>query len=245
MREDRSVALLFHTDESFDTKNHVQLGVLASGGSVAEAQLALDDIVEWAYEKGMCRSGAELHGTEVHGGRGQWSKATNIADRVDLYGKVLDVLSDCGVEVILHGAKIKHLKHRYGLRHDPYRWEFINVLERLNERLRSLDDYAVVIADQQHQHRGRVQRDVIDCRVHGTPGYRTQKLDRILDTAHFVDSELSRMIQLADMVAFVARRRLSVPRESDPRAEVAMADLDAKVRSAVPDPKAKYLTIRT
>jgi hypothetical protein len=107
-----------------------------------------------------------------------------------------------------------------------------------------VDDYAVVIADQQHQHRERVQRDVIDCRIHGTSGYRSQKLDRILDTAHFVDSELSRMIQLADMVAFIARRRLSVPTETDSRAEIAMSNLDAKIRAAVPDPKAKYLTIR-
>ena len=182
--------------------------------------------------------------TRFTGGTGQWSKATNVPDRIELYGKVLDVLSDCGVEVILHGAKIRRLKNRYGPEHDPYWWEFINVLERLNERMRTLDEYAVVIADQQHQHRERVQRDVIDCRVNGTSGYRAQKLDRILDTAHFVDSKLSRMIQLADMTAFITRRRLSVPTESDQRAELAMADLNSKVRSAVPDPKAKYLTIR-
>ena len=62
------MALLFHTDESFDTNYHVQLDVLADGGSVACAQQALDDIVEWAFDKGMCRWGAELHGNEIHGG---------------------------------------------------------------------------------------------------------------------------------------------------------------------------------
>lgn len=34
---------------------------------------------------------------------------------------------------------------RYGKDFDPYRWEFMNLLERLNERLRARDECAVVM----------------------------------------------------------------------------------------------------
>ena len=43
--------------------------------------------------------------------------------------------------------------------------------------------------------------------------------------ADFVDSEHSALVQLADMAALVKRRRLSFPREADPRLEAVMEEL--------------------
>ena len=61
----------------------------------------------------------------------------------------------------------------------------------------------LVISDQQTEHREGIQHDVANSKRYGAGGYRSQKLERILDTAHFVDSKLSRMVQLADMATFV------------------------------------------
>lgn len=48
----------------------------------------------------------------------------------------------------------------------------------------------------------------------GTTGYRTQLLDRVVDTVHFVNSAPCPMVQLADVVTYV-KRRAAAPRHPD------------------------------
>jgi hypothetical protein len=163
---------------------------------------------------------------------------------VAIFDATLEVLRDCRIEVIARGADLARFQRSYGAGRTPYRWEFSNLLERLNERLHARDEYGLVIADQQHQYRQSLQRLVIDARRVGTGGYRDQQLDRILDTAHFVDSRLSRMTQLADMVAFLMRRRQSVRQETDARAEAAVSRWLQVIDAAIPEPKGQYFTVR-
>src|SRR5690606_5275601 len=131
---------------------------------------------------------AELHADHIFHGRDGWKGS--VSDRATVFLKALEVLRRHDIEVIAHGANLRSLRKTYGASFDPYRWEFRNMLERLNERLRTRDEYAVVIADHHAKYRTRIQQDVIDCRSNGTGGYRDQKLTRIVDTAHFVDSRL-------------------------------------------------------
>lgn len=234
---------MFHVDESADEHFHFHAGVLVEARDAAKASDRLDDIVEAACDARLCRSNAELHAADIIAGKNGWKGPVD--GRIDVMRKALGVLGPHHIEVIAHGADLAKVRKRYGKKFDPYRWEFMNLLERLNERLSARDEYAVVIADQHAQHRERVQKDVIDSRVYGTGGYRNQLLTRIVDTAHFVDSHLSRMTQLADLVVSILRRRASFPTEHDPRAEAVNAELYDLVFDAIPDPKAKYRTVRT
>lgn len=107
----------------------------------------------------------------------------------------------------LQGFDLTRFRKKYGDL-DHYPWAFENLLERLNERLLERGEYAVVIADEQHAYKDELQRQVMLGRQRAPyGGYRAQQLTQVLDTAHFVDSKLSRLTQLADMVAFVVRRR--------------------------------------
>ena len=115
-------------------------------------------------------------------------------------------------------------------------------LERLNERLKARDEYGLVIADEQHQYGPQLTRLVGQWKDQGTGGYRGQVLSRILDAVHFVDSKVSPMTQLADIAAYVHRRRLFVPTESNPNAEAAMKMLHDLVLVGVPDPTGQYVT---
>jgi len=180
---------MFHVDESADRRYHFHGGVLVDARDAAAASEELDSIVEEAHDAGLCRWNAELHAADIFSARGGWKGP--VSDRAAVFRKALEVLKPHNIEVIAHGANLKALRKRYSRSFDPYRWEFSNMLERLNERLRVRDEYAVVIADHHAVHRDRVQQDVIDSRFYGTGGYRHQKLTRIVDTAHFVDSKLS------------------------------------------------------
>jgi hypothetical protein len=239
------VLRLFYVDESRDrgtTGHHYFVGLLAEAEAVARAEAELEVIAEQAWDDEMARWGAELHAAEIFNGSKAWEHGS-IQQRIDLLEATLTVIGNAGIEVIARGANMKRFAERYpGV--EPYRWEFSNLLERLNERLRRVGDYGLVISDQQTEHREAIQHDVARSKQYGTGGYRSQKLERILDTAHFVDSKLSRMIQLADMAAFVLRRRASHETEGDARLEVVMERLARLVYDAIPEPKGQFHTIR-
>lgn len=236
------MTLLFYVDESRDTLHHFHLGLLTTGAQVSTLEADLEAIVDAAFEDGACRYRSELHGVDLFHGTGDWSRAT-VPQRISVYESALELIPRHGVEVLARGANLARFGARYG-GGDPYRWEFSNLLERLNERLRSRDEFGLVIADEQHQFRDLLRRDLANSKEHGTGGYRSQRLTRVLDTAHFVDSRLSRVTQLADLTAFVVRRRASCPAESDPRQEAVMARLFGLVTSGIPEPRGQYHTVR-
>jgi hypothetical protein len=210
------VTLTFHIDESRDSGHHFHLGLLSTGEAVAAAEQELTQIVEQAMVDGACVWEAELHGVEVFHQTGQWAQSS-IPQSIAVFDAALGVLAKYDIEVIARGADLPAFRKSYG-DGDPFIWIFSNLLERLDERLDARSDYGLVIADQQNEYRERLQSDLTHAKRQGTGGYRSSKLPRIVDTAHFVDSKRSRMIQLADMCAFVARRRST--RRVEPVAQV-------------------------
>jgi len=74
--------------------------------------------------------------------------------------------------------------------------------------------------------------DLSAYRTQGTKGYRSQLLDRIVDTLHFAPSHSSRLVQAADMLAFMYRR-LETHTESDPRATRANEALWSRIQPTV------------
>ena len=80
-----------------------------------------------------------------------------------------------------------------------------HLLERVDEYVTSVGEYALVIADEvdaQAKHRA----DLSTYREVGTLGYRHRKLTRIVDTLHFAPSNASRLVQATDVIAFLYRR---------------------------------------
>ncbi|HWS37032.1 MAG TPA: DUF3800 domain-containing protein [Actinoplanes sp.] len=96
-----------------------------------------------------------------------------------------------------------------------------HLLERVDEYAASIGDYALVIADEVDG-QARYRADFSGYRRSGTGGYRGRKLTRIVDTLHFAPSHASRLVQAADMVAFLYRR-VFAHLESDHRARKAKA----------------------
>jgi hypothetical protein len=240
------VTRLFYVDESRDRGHHYHVGLLAEGHQVAVAEEALDAVIERAYDNGLADYDSELHALDIWTRRKGWARdpARSTPDqRGVVIEEALTVIVQNGIEVIARGVHMGNFAERYS-GGDPMSWAFSNLLERLNERLRTLDDYGLIIADQHDQYRKIMQRDVANAKQRRTGGYRSQQFDRIVDTAHFVDSKLSRMVQAADMAAFVLRRRATIPRETDDRLETLMERLHSIVEYTVPNPKGQYHSIR-
>ncbi|MGH3544955.1 MAG: DUF3800 domain-containing protein [Mycobacteriales bacterium] len=106
-----------------------------------------------------------------------------------------------------------------------------HLLERVDECVTSLGDYTLVIADEvdgQARHRA----DLSSYREVGTAGYRHRKLARIVDTLHFAPSRASRLVQAADVIAFLYRR-VFTHREADERSRKAKIAMWNRLRPRV------------
>lgn len=63
-------------------------------------------------------------------------------------------------------------------------------------------------------------------------GYRSRQLTRIVDTIHFAPSKASRMVQAADLVAFL-HHRIKSRADTDPRAKRANESLWERIADKV------------
>lgn len=236
------MTLLFFVDESADRTHHYHVGLLASGEQVAAAENELDQVAQLALDLGYNDGWPprpELHGLEIFSGAKGWA-GLSYAQRYEVVEAALDVIGRHGVEVLARGVELARFQKRYNKdKSFLHQIAFRNLLERLCERLAQRDDLGLVIADE-HYTKSVMRHEVRQAKSGRTPGYRGTNFARILDTLHFVDSGDSRMVQLADLVAFTRRRRRSIPTERHPDGEAAMARIAERLHDAVPEPSGQY-----
>ncbi|MGX7681871.1 DUF3800 domain-containing protein [Jatrophihabitans sp. DSM 45814] len=90
-------------------------------------------------------------------------------------------------------------------------------MERLDEHASKMGRNALVIADEvdgQSQYR----QELWGYQHGATWGYRSRRITRVIDTIHFAPSHASRLVQGADLIAYLYRRRMTIT-ERDKRAE--------------------------
>jgi hypothetical protein len=104
-------------------------------------------------------------------------------------------------------------------------------MERIDDHARTCHpkQRVLLIADEVDGQDGH-RRNLWDYRRRGTPGYRSSRLVQIVDTIHFAPSHASRLIQAADLIAYMYRRR-KLHHETDQRA----ADANQRIWSHVSD----------
>ena len=139
--------------------------------------------------------------------------------RIGVFDDVVEAVAGQDVRVILRAMDVVGQRARYHRPDPPHTVVLQHLLERIDECVTGLGEYALVIADEvdaQARHRA----DLSSYREAGTAGYRSRKLTRIVDTLHFAPSSASRLVQAADVIAFLYRRVFTV-QETDERSRKA------------------------
>ena len=182
----------------------------AAAGSLSQA---LDDVAERARRAYLPTHPAplELHGQPLFQGTKEWEPVKHqIRALVSVYSQAMKVIGEQEVAIFLRGLDRQRHAARYATPWPAHEVVLQHLLERLDDYGRRLDERILVIADDindPNRHRARLQ----DFRSTGTPGYRSSRLPFILDTLHFVPSHHSRLVQAADLVTFLHRRRKTLP----------------------------------
>lgn len=222
---------LFYIDESGNTGADLANTVepihwlVAIGMDEHCAQRSEQEIMSIAdrYFGGRAREADfEIHGSELFNGRGE-ARALTPAERVALYDEILAVVPRCGGKVWIHGINKPLLAERarqkgYTPDH-PYKLCFMYLVEAIDRWLAErqpqpslLDDampgpLGLLVSDEQDEMERTLVSGLARWRQWGTDhGYRARHVKYLVDTVHYVKSQDSWLIQLADCVSYIRNR---------------------------------------
>ncbi|WP_420368868.1 DUF3800 domain-containing protein [Curtobacterium sp. L1-20] len=219
--------LLCYVDESFKNDFYGFGAVVVDAEQTRRLTARMHELVASLGEYGVDPR-TEVHAHPVFHGKEEWA-AVPPRVRVKVFLEVVDAVRASGATVLLRGVRPDRLRRYqetrgYRDRYAPEQVAFQHLLQRVDRHATASDRHALVIADERAD-RDRHRERFAVYQAYGTPGtYMHTRLERLLDTVHFAPSHHSRMLQIADVVAFVWVRSQTVV-ERDPRQARVMAAL--------------------
>ena len=183
-------------------------GVAVFERGIYHAIKALDDVVE-SYQLGGSCHDIELHGTDMYGGRTLPWRPIKRAEREKMIGDALGVIQTQRNAMRLFGVAV----HKASIApRDPIEFAFEEICNRFNlflartnnrDTRSSQAQRGMVIMDEM-RHEQPLQALARHFRLNGT---RWGALRNMAEVPLFVDSRASRLVQLADLVAYALWRR--------------------------------------
>ncbi|MGL4176805.1 MAG: DUF3800 domain-containing protein [Dermatophilaceae bacterium] len=226
--------LLAYLDESYTKERYFIAAVLVPDASARPLTQALDGIVTQTSEDHPDLSrDAELHGYDIVAGKADWEcLAPRVRVRIGVFDKALQALAAHDVRLVIRSVDIVGLDRRHPNGHDhPHSIVMTHLVERIDEYAEKAGHNALLIADEVTD-QDTYRRDLGHYQRLSTWGYRSRQITHIVDTLHFAPSTASRLVQAADLVAYLARR-IATHTETDPRAERANARLWSHVQPLI------------
>jgi hypothetical protein len=222
------LVLLCYVDESTQGQFHGFAAVLADDHATKRLTAALNRIMDQAaIDYGIPRT-TEIHAHPMFHGQEAW-REVGVRARVALFYKIIEAIASEDVIILLRSVdqvrlELRQSRENYPVAFPPEQVCFQHILQRAQRIATSRETHCLIIADNRSD-RERHREHFATYQTEGTPGvYMRTTLDRLLDTVHFAPSHQSRMLQAADMLAFIYRRHHTV-KESDQRSEAAMSKL--------------------
>lgn len=174
----------------------------------------------------------EFHGNEVWGGGGYW-KGRSPDDLIAAYEAVIGLIPEFDLDLAHASIHKQRLHARYGGGADDnaYRLALQFLLEKID---RYGGTRKILVADEAKEQRLKAIKMVADLQDWGGGEVPGRELVNVIDSLHFVESNASPGVQLADMAAF-AFQRYRNKRDTHPNAQEAIARIyrviDSQVRT--------------
>jgi hypothetical protein len=161
----------------------------------------------------------EFHGVELWGGTRHWAGKTP-SDLIAAYEDALSILPELEISVAhssIHKARL-HRKYNGSRDQNAYRLALQFLLEKVD---RLGPDLKVVVADEAKEQQLAAVKLVANLQEWGGGEVPGRTLTTVIDSLHFVRSDTSPGVQLADLVAFAIQRK-RYARDSHPDAQAAI-----------------------
>lgn len=208
--------LLTYVDESYDNDCYWMVALSVAEKHLRPLHNALDSVVRKAADNYPVDHHAELHGHALVQARDDWHRMGNkgsnmVRARIGVYADAMKAIGSHDVQVIVQGLDLRAYRAHRNSGEDfppPHQVVLRHLLEQICDHVEARDDLALVIADEidgADDHRRRFR----DYQAVGTGGSISSTLPCIVDTIHFAPSEASRLLQAADLIAYLHRRLVS------------------------------------
>jgi hypothetical protein len=203
--------------------------VLVPEEKVRPLAKALEDVA-WKH-LGWLPSGFEFHGHEIWGGTRWWDGKTP-SELLAVYEDAISVLDTLDLAIShasIDKAKL-HAKYSGEADANAYRLALQFLLEKVD---RYGGSNKIVVADETKEQQLPAIKMVADMQQWGGGEVPGRTLRTIIDTLHFVPSNMSPGVQMADLVVYVLQRSRR-GKEGHPDALAALRRLRAMVDRATP-----------
>lgn len=147
----------------------------------------------------------EFHGVEVWHGQNEWGGKTP-PELLAAYKAVIDLLDTHDIDIAHATIDRLELRKKYAGAADDnaYRLALQFLLEKVHQNIGGLK---IVIADESKDQALKAMRMVADLQEWGGGEVPGHSIPTIIDSLHYVRSDASPGVQLADMVAYLLQRR--------------------------------------
>lgn len=204
--------------------------VLVDEEKVQPLAKAMEDLA-WTH-LGWCPADFEFHGHELWQGEKHW-KSKSYAERLAAYEAVIGLLDVLDLSVSHSRIDKAKLNARYGGAADGNEYQL--ALQFLLEKIDALPGpNRIVVADEAKHEQLRAKKMMKSMQQYGGGEIPLgRKLNRVIDSLHFVRSDESPGVQMADVVAFVLHRAVKM-NEGHPDATAALTRLVDVVNNHTP-----------
>lgn len=191
---------------------HMIVTVALDEARVADAHAHVRAVARRHCRPDCFEPGFEFHGYDLFSGSGFFSTMAP-EKRIDIYDELLAGIGVLGARVVARGVDKPGLARRYPEPFHPHDIALMFTCESIERLARSLGVRMLLVADEAREVESAALRDLANYQEVGTSwGWKTERIDRIIDTIHFVRSETNPVIQLADCTAFLVARQRKISR---------------------------------
>jgi hypothetical protein len=171
-------------------------GLIIDADSVKSIESEVDALAKKCFGISTLRRETEFHAAEIFHRKRNFKDWSEIEKRLDVIRSLASIV---GRSEGIGRVYARLDPNRMIEKEDVDQKAFVFFVERVEMYLRQKKDLGLLIGDRESESSASVFAETLShFREHGTPYAYGGMLERLIDTVHFTESHLSRMLQLAD-----------------------------------------------
>jgi hypothetical protein len=152
----------------------------------------------------------EFHGKDLYAAEGYFTQMPPDR-RIEIFDAVLKGIEKAEAEIVIRGVNKPDLSSRYARPFHPHDIALMFTIESIERLARERECRVLLVADEAKEIEDAALRDLAQYQEVGTSwGWKTEQIERIVDTIHFVPSHSNPAIQLVDCATYVAMRKRKI-----------------------------------
>lgn len=193
----------------------ILVAVIVDENKVRPLSESIRQIAESCFE--FVPQNFEFHGVDLWHGNRPW-KSIEASERLEVYKELIGLLDLYDLDLAHSTIDKQRLHDRYNgvADNNAYLLALQFLLQKIDQKWEWRHENKIVIADEAKNHHVNAVDMVASLQESGMGEVPGPKFETIIDSLHFVRSEVSPGVQMADLVAFILQRCRYRPEEGHP-----------------------------